>query len=100
MSWNLPHGLTRAGSAMILVAAGSVAAPAFADCTCSIKDGTKLSLGQVTCIRINDTAYLARCEMVLNNTSWQKIQDGCPMTQLQQAHQDFSQSAWPSPALN
>jgi hypothetical protein len=73
---------------------GSVAAPAFADCTCSIKDGTKLSLGQVTCIRINDTAYLARCEMVLNNTSWQKIQDGCPMTELRAAHQTYSQSQW------
>ncbi len=22
-------------------------------------------------------AYLARCEMVLNNTAWKRVQDGC-----------------------
>ncbi|MGR6431152.1 hypothetical protein ACU5AY_09565 [Rhizobium sp. PAMB 3174] len=84
---------------MILLAAGPFATPAFADCTCSIKDGTKLSLGQVTCIRINDMAYLARCEMVLNNTSWQKIQDGCPMTQLRPVRHAEHQSAWQQAVL-
>lgn len=56
----------------------SLAAPPDAACTCRNRDGSKLELGQTACIRVGDAAYLARCEMDLNVTTWRKLRDGCP----------------------
>ncbi|MBW9066291.1 hypothetical protein JNB71_23580 [Rhizobium herbae] len=56
----------------------SFASPPDARCTCRNRDGSKLQLGQTACIRVGDMAYLARCEMELNVTTWRKIRDGCP----------------------
>lgn len=47
-------------------------------CTCRNRDGINYELGRTVCIRIGDVAYLARCEMELNVTTWRKVQDGCP----------------------
>jgi hypothetical protein len=51
----------------------SFASPPDARCTCRNRDGSKLQLGQTVCIRVGDMAYLARCEMDLNVTTWRKI---------------------------
>ncbi len=32
----------------------------------------------MTCIRVGDDVYLARCEMALNVTTWRRLRDGCP----------------------
>ena len=69
-----------------LAAAGlfTAAPTAFAgkDCEC-IANGKRVKEGEVVCLRIGSAeGYLARCEMVLNNTSWKKLQDGCPTTAL------------------
>lgn len=34
--------------------------------------------GDVTCIRVDGKTRLARCEMMLNNATWNFLQDGCP----------------------
>jgi hypothetical protein len=34
--------------------------------------------GDVTCIRVDGKTRLARCEMLLNNATWNFFQDGCP----------------------
>ena len=60
----------------------SFASPPDARCTCRNRDGSNLELGQTVCIRIGDMAYLARCEMELNVTTWRKIRDGCPEARL------------------
>jgi len=60
----------------------SFASPPDARCTCRNRDGSKLQLGQTVCIRVGDMAYLARCEMELNVTTWRKIRDGCPEARL------------------
>jgi hypothetical protein len=60
----------------------SLAAPPDAACTCRNRDGSKLELGQTACIRVGDVAYLARCEMDLNVTTWRKLRDGCPEARL------------------
>nr|WP_329605647.1 hypothetical protein [Rhizobium alarense] len=52
--------------------------PSDARCTCRFRDGSKHELGKTLCIDVGEQRYLARCEMVLNVTSWQKLQDGCP----------------------
>jgi hypothetical protein len=54
-------------------------------CTCRQRDGSHFELGQITCIRVDGKAYLARCEMFQNLTTWQKIQDGCPIARLSTA---------------
>lgn len=72
-------------SCMLLAAAVSAgtlsafAGPPDARCTCRNSDGAKHALGAVVCLNVGGQKYLARCEMVLNVTSWQKVQDGCPV---------------------
>jgi hypothetical protein len=72
--------LSLAAAAMV---AGTVsAAPPDRRCTCRNRDGAKYELGQVACIRIGDSAYMARCEMNLNVTTWKKLRDGCPTAEI------------------
>ncbi len=62
---------------MLLLAAESPAHGA-ARCAC-IANGQRVEEGQVACIRPQSGgSFLAKCEIVLNNTSWTKLQDGCP----------------------
>lgn len=64
------------------LAASTPAALAGKNCEC-IANGKRVKEGEVVCLRIGSAeGYLARCEMVLNNTSWKKLQDGCPTTAL------------------
>ncbi|WP_340161667.1 hypothetical protein [uncultured Hoeflea sp.] len=67
------------------VAAACLAAPsAFAgqDCEC-VGNGKRVKEGSVVCLQIGSSQrYLARCERNLNNTSWKKITDGCPVSQM------------------
>lgn len=85
------HPWRSALAAGIVAAAGlSVAFPAFAgqDCEC-IGNGKRVKEGGVICLQIGSSQrYLARCERNLNNTSWKKISDGCPMTR--QTPQSFA----------
>ncbi|MDW5317658.1 hypothetical protein [Rhizobium sp. PL01] len=74
-------------AALVSVVAGTstaapLSAPPDAQCTCRNRDGSKLELGQTACIRVGDVAYLARCEMELNVTTWRKLRDGCPEARL------------------
>ena len=77
----------------VLIAAGSLSATgaALADadgnCTCR-GNGEDIVEGQTVCLRTASGMKLARCERVLNNTSWKILQSECPTAQLPQ------QSAW------
>lgn len=55
------------------------ATPAFADPEC-LANGKSFQIGQVACLTLSGRSHLARCDMVLNNTSWTKIWDECPRT--------------------
>ncbi|WP_181165524.1 MULTISPECIES: hypothetical protein [unclassified Mesorhizobium] len=50
--------------------------PAFAAPEC-LANGKSYPVGQVACLTA-DQSHLARCDMVLNNTSWTKVGDSCP----------------------
>ena len=50
-------------------------------CTCSY-DGGDVFEGQTACIRTANGPILARCERVLNNTSWKFLGEPCPDAQL------------------
>jgi hypothetical protein len=57
----------------------AMAAPvaAFADQQC-LANGKSYQVGQVACLTVPDQSHMARCDLVLNNTSWTKIGDTCP----------------------
>ncbi|AFL51933.1 hypothetical protein USDA257_c33700 [Sinorhizobium fredii USDA 257] len=69
-------------AAVAMVAESVAASPPDRRCTCRNRDGAKYELGQVACIRVDGIAYLARCEMNLNVTTWKKVRDGCPTAHL------------------
>ncbi len=47
------------------------------ECTCRYQGGDVIE-GQTACIRTATGTTLARCEMVLNNTSWKMLNQPCP----------------------
>jgi hypothetical protein len=51
---------------------------ALADCKC-IANGRTFHHGEIACLRLPSGPQLAQCGMVLNNSSWIKLQDGCPL---------------------
>ncbi|MBA1139394.1 hypothetical protein H0241_03865 [Mesorhizobium sp. CCANP35] len=57
----------------------TMAAPAaaLADQEC-LANGKSYQVGQVACLTVSDQSHMARCDLVLNNTSWTKIGDTCP----------------------
>lgn len=66
------------GSCLIALAALAAShVPARADCECRA-NGRQFQQGQLVCLKLPDGAQLARCGMELNNSSWKKVQDGCP----------------------
>ncbi|MGN6548654.1 MAG: hypothetical protein ACTHJ3_01985 [Pararhizobium sp.] len=68
--------------ALLTLAFGLAAASAAAGPRCfCLTGGVRVAEGQVACIRAGTAeAALARCERVLNNTSWTKLRDGCPQS--------------------
>lgn len=61
---------------------GTSVAVAGQECAC-VGNGKRIKEGGVICLQIGSSQrYLARCERVLNNTSWKKISDGCPTAEM------------------
>ena len=50
--------------------------PSFAAPAC-LANGKSFNVGQTTCLTLEGESHLARCDMVLNNTSWTRIKDEC-----------------------
>ena len=46
-------------------------------CQC-LYQGKKFEQGELVCIRVDGATRLARCEMLLNNSSWTFLGRGCP----------------------
>ena len=66
------------GSCLIAFAALAASqGPAAADCQCRA-NGRQFEQGQLACLKLPGGTQLARCGMELNNSSWKKVQDGCP----------------------
>ena len=60
-----------------LMVFGGADAWAGANCTCR-GPGVEATLGETVCLKTPSGFRLARCEMVLNNTSWKFLPDACP----------------------
>jgi hypothetical protein len=65
--------LTFGGIALAATAVFAAAPSAAHNCKCR-HAGQSYELGQIVCIR----GKVARCEMVLNNSSWNMLADTCP----------------------
>ena len=51
------------------------------DCTCRY-DGGEIPEGQFACLKTPGGLVMARCERVLNNTSWTITNNPCPTARL------------------
>jgi hypothetical protein len=90
-------GLIRAlvGLSAILI----LATPALAGRHCRY-EGRIFNQGDMVCISVDGRTRLARCGMLLNNASWNFIQDGCPTAALTLRPQDrpfFNRAGGPAP---
>ncbi|MEB8388337.1 hypothetical protein OO012_13970 [Rhodobacteraceae bacterium KMM 6894] len=47
------------------------------DCYCTDKTGSRLELGDMTCLHVDGKMFMAQCQMSLNVPMWRKISDGC-----------------------
>ncbi len=47
------------------------------ECRCRYQ-GKYFGQGETVCIRVGGQSKLARCDMVLNNSSWTFLGNGCP----------------------
>lgn len=65
-------------SAVFMPIASAAAAGESIPCSC-VANGERVEVGRLFCIKTAaGKTFLARCERVLNNTSWTRIQDECP----------------------
>ncbi|WP_421849096.1 hypothetical protein [Oricola sp.] len=64
--------------AIASLAVAPVSAHAGEDCTCR-GNGKDVAEGQTICLKTAAGPKLARCERVLNNTSWKILDTDCPL---------------------
>lgn len=43
-----------------------------------LANGKSFDVGETACLTLDGESHLARCDMVLNNTSWTKVKGECP----------------------
>jgi hypothetical protein len=81
-----------ASTLWLLLAASAWTTQAFADCQC-VANGRIFHHGEIACLHLPAGPQLAQCGMVLNNSSWIKLQDGCPVAAIAPAGSTFPSSA-------
>ena len=52
------------------------------DCYCTDTYGGRVELGETTCLFVDGRAFLARCEMALNNPIWRETGEMCLMSDM------------------
>jgi hypothetical protein len=57
------------------------------DCYCTDKTGSRVELGEMTCLNVDGKMFMAQCQMSLNVPMWRKITDGCLSSSLPQSSQ-------------
>ena len=75
--------------AIFLVISQLVSAQTKTPCTCRFQ-GEDFVLGEEVCMDRSTGSTMARCEMVLNNTSWKFIETPCPVTKLLPPEESYS----------
>lgn len=57
------------------------------ECYCTDKTGSRVELGEMTCLHVDGKTFMAQCQMSLNVPTWRKIADGCLSSSLPQRRQ-------------
>ncbi|MHC0052689.1 hypothetical protein [Actibacterium sp. D379-3] len=57
------------------------------DCYCTDSSGGRVELEETICLFVDGRAFMARCEMSLNNPMWRPTGDGCLSSKLPQSRQ-------------
>lgn len=86
------HGMKAALSSCIVVLTAFAPTPGRGDCQC-LANGRTFHHGDIACLQLPEGPELAQCGMVLNNSSWKKIQDGCPEASNALNHAGVSETA-------
>ena len=68
----------------VSLAVSSAAASAGENCTCR-GNGQDVAEGETVCLKTASGMKMARCERVLNNTSWKMLEEECPLARLPQS---------------
>lgn len=68
-------------SLLIILPASAATAGPNGDCTCRYQGGDVVE-GQTVCMKTAKGMALARCDRVLNNTSWKFLDQPCPTANL------------------
>jgi hypothetical protein len=64
---------------VIGVLPGSTLAQPIGSTSCICKaEGRSYHEGEIVCLKMPQGLQMVRCRKVLNVTSWEKVQDGCP----------------------
>lgn len=61
---------------------GPAPRPTFARPFVCLANGQAFPVGGFACLTLDGGKQLSRCDAVLNNSSWTKVQDGCPGPEL------------------
>jgi hypothetical protein len=57
------------------------------DCYCTDKSGSRMELGEMTCLQVDGRMFMAQCQMSLNVPMWREVSEGCLSSSLgQQSH--------------
>lgn len=51
------------------------------DCYCTDREGARVELGEEICLFVDGRAFMARCEMSLNNPMWRPTGSSCLSSQ-------------------
>lgn len=58
------------------------------DCYCTDSTGGRVELGEEICLFVDGRAFLARCEMALNNPIWRDTGNACIGSSLRLEHSE------------
>lgn len=47
------------------------------DCYCTDKNGSRVELGEIRCLRVDGRSFMAQCQMSLNVPMWREVQANC-----------------------
>ena len=47
------------------------------ECYCTDRQGARVDLGEEICMQVDGRAFMARCEMSLNNPMWRETGSSC-----------------------
>ena len=75
--------------ALLLLLALASSALAGPECRCRYL-GREFEHGALVCITLDGRSKLARCDMLLNNSSWTFLKDGCPSALMTPLRNEFA----------